>query len=89
MILVNNVAGAPGSFSYGGGTITVPVLAVSQPEGNALGAAVAAGPVSITVDPADAIALKNTMVVLVEPWADDRRQPGQARHRGPGCLAVG
>ena len=62
MILVNNTAGAPGSFSYGGGTITVPVLAVSQSDGDKLVAAVAAGPVSVKVDPADAISLENTMV---------------------------
>jgi subtilisin family serine protease len=62
MILVNNVPGAPGSFSYGGGTITVPVLAVSQADGNALVAAAAGGTVSVKVDPADAISLTNTMV---------------------------
>ena len=63
MILVNNTGGAPGAFSYGGGgTITIPVLAVSQGAGNALVTAVGAGTVSVQVDPAQALPLSNTMV---------------------------
>jgi subtilisin family serine protease len=61
-ILVNNTGGAPGAFSYGGGTITIPTLAVSIDAGTALRNAVAAGPVSVQVDPADAISLTGTMV---------------------------
>jgi minor extracellular serine protease Vpr len=63
MILVNNTGGAPPAFSYGGGgVITIPVLSVSQGEGNALVAAVNAGTVNIQVDPAQAIPLANSMV---------------------------
>ena len=62
-ILVNNVGGAPSSFSFGGGaTITIPVLAVSQPAGGALVSAVNAGPVSVQIDPARAVSLAGTMV---------------------------
>ena len=61
-ILVNNTGGAPGAFSYGGGTITIPALAVSLDDGSALRNAVAAGPVSVQVDPANAISLAGTMV---------------------------
>ena len=61
-ILVNNTGGAPGAFSYGGGTITIPTLAVSLDDGDALRTAVAAGPVSVVVDPANAISLAGTMV---------------------------
>ncbi len=61
MILVMAAPGAPASFSYGGGTITVPVLSVAKSEGNALIAALAGGPVTIQVDPSVAISLSNTM----------------------------
>ncbi len=61
MLLVMAAPGAPASFSYGGGTITVPVLSVAQSQGNALISAMAGGPVTIQVDPAAAISLANTM----------------------------
>jgi len=62
MLLVMAAPGAPASFSYGGGgTITVPVLSVSQSEGNALRSALAGGPVSIQIDPAAAISIARSM----------------------------
>jgi len=62
-ILRNNVAGAPPAFSYGGGgTITIPVLSVTKPDGTALVTAAAAGTVSVQVDPAQAVSLAGTMV---------------------------
>ncbi len=62
-ILRNNVSGAPPSFSYGGGgTITIPVLAVSSADGTALVSALGAGPVTVQVDPAQAQSLAATMV---------------------------
>jgi hypothetical protein len=61
MLLVMAAPGAPASFSYGGGTITVPVLSVSQSDGAALRNALGGGPVSIQIDPAVGISLRNTM----------------------------
>jgi subtilisin family serine protease len=60
VIITNNVAGDPPSFSFGGpGPITVPTFSVSLADGNALRASL---PTTISLDPADAIPLTNTMV---------------------------
>jgi hypothetical protein len=60
VIVSNNVAGDPPSFSFGGpGPITVPTFSVSLADGDALRDSL---PTTISLDPADAIPLTNTMV---------------------------
>ena len=62
MILVMAAPGAPASFSFGSGDpITIPVLSISQAEGNALRAAMNGGPVAIQIDPAAGISLARSM----------------------------
>jgi len=62
VLVYNDRPGAPPSFGYGGGVVGVPTYSISQPDGRALATAVAAGPVSVTIDPSAAISLDNTMV---------------------------
>jgi subtilisin family serine protease len=63
VVVVNTVPGDPPVFAFGGGpAVTVPVLAVSLENGRRLAAAVAAGPVRVTIDPADVIPLTDTIV---------------------------
>ena len=63
VIIYNNVPGDPPDFSFGGGDpVTVPTYAISQANGRALAAAVAAGAVTVTIDPAKTTPLANTVV---------------------------
>ncbi|HWM16180.1 MAG TPA: S8 family serine peptidase [Microbacterium sp.] len=63
VIIFNNAPGDPPSFSFGSAEpVVVPTFSISQSAGQALVAALASGPVSVTIDPANAIALTNTMV---------------------------
>lgn len=62
VLIANNAPGAPPSFSYGGGDVTVPTYSISQADGQRLATAVAAGPVTVTIDPAAATSLANTTV---------------------------
>lgn len=62
-IIYNNAPGDPPSFSFGSTEpVTIPTLSISQADGQALVAALAGGAVSVTIDPASAIPLTNTMV---------------------------
>lgn len=63
VIIYNNVPGDPPDFSFGGGApVTIPVYTASQADGRALAAAVAAGAVTVTIDPANTTSLTNTTV---------------------------
>jgi subtilisin family serine protease len=63
VIIWNNVPGDPPDFSAGaGGPITVPTLTISLADGQRLSAAVAAGAVTATIDPAATTSLTNTTV---------------------------
>ena len=63
MIIWNNVPGDPPDFSFGGGApVTIPTLTISLANGTRLSAAVAAGPVQATIDPAATTSLRNTTV---------------------------
>ena len=63
VIIYNNAPGDPPSFSFGSAVpVTVPTLSISQAAGQALVAALTSGSVSVTIDPASAISLANTMV---------------------------
>ncbi|SFR93660.1 PA domain-containing protein [Microbacterium sp. cf046] len=60
VIIYNNAPGDPPSFSFGSTVpVTVPTFSISQADGNAL---IASGATSVTIDPAQAISLTNTMV---------------------------
>lgn len=63
VIIFNNAPGDPPSFSFGSAVpVTVPTFSISQADGLALAASLATGPVTVTIDPASAIPLTNTMV---------------------------
>jgi subtilisin family serine protease len=63
VIIWNNVPGDPPEFAFGGGApVTIPTLSISLDAGTALSAAVAAGPVTGTIDPAKTIPLRDTTV---------------------------
>ena len=63
VIIWNNVPGDPPDFSFGGGApVTIPVLTISQADGQRLSAAVTAGAVTATIDPAATTSLTNTTV---------------------------
>lgn len=63
VIIWNNVPGDPPDFSFGGGApVTIPTLTISQADGQRLSAAVAAGTVTATIDPAATTSLTNTVV---------------------------
>lgn len=63
VLIYNNVGGVPPSFSFGGGDVTVPTYTISLDDGTALASALAAGQaVVVTIDPAKAVLLPNTMV---------------------------
>ncbi len=63
VIIYNNVPGDPPDFSFGGGApVTIPVYTTSQADGQRLAAAVAAGSVTVTIDPANTTSLTNTTV---------------------------
>ena len=60
VIIYNNAPGDPPSFSFGSTVpVVVPTFSISQAAGARL---IADGASSVTIDPADAIALTNTMV---------------------------
>lgn len=61
-LIVNNVAGFPPSFGFGGGTPNVPAFSISQLDGARLKRAVAGGPVNVTLDPANATNLSGMIV---------------------------
>lgn len=62
-IIWNNVPGDPPSFSFGGGEpVVIPVLTISQANGQKLADADDAGTVDVVIDPAAAISLTNTVV---------------------------
>ncbi|HST66184.1 MAG TPA: S8 family serine peptidase [Mycobacteriales bacterium] len=63
VIIYNNTPGDPPDFSFGGGDpVTIPTYTISQPNGQALAAAVAAGTTTVTIDPANTTSLTNTTV---------------------------
>jgi hypothetical protein len=63
VIIFNNAPGDPPSFSFGSSEpITIPTFVISQADGQALAAAMANEPVTVTIDPAAAIPLTNTTV---------------------------
>ncbi|HZB49524.1 MAG TPA: S8 family serine peptidase, partial [Mycobacteriales bacterium] len=63
VVIWNNVPGDPPDFSFGGGApVTIPTLTISLADGQRLSAAVAAGPVTATIDPAATTSLRNTTV---------------------------
>ena len=63
VIIYNNVPGDPPDFSFGGGApVTIPTYTISQADGQTLAAAVAAGTVTVTIDPANTTSLTNTVV---------------------------
>ena len=63
VIIYNNAPGDPPSFSFGSTVpVTVPTFSISQSAGQGLVAALANGPVTATIDPANAVSLANTMV---------------------------
>jgi minor extracellular serine protease Vpr len=63
VIIWNNVPGDPPDFSFGGGAeVTIPTYTTSQADGQTLLAAVKAGAVTVTIDPANTTALTNTVV---------------------------
>ena len=63
VLIVNNVSGDPPGFSFGGGDTFVPTLVLTQGDGNALKAALAAGKaVTATVSDAVSIPLIGSMV---------------------------
>ena len=63
VIIFNNAPGDPPSFSFGSAEpVVVPTFSISQAAGQALVASLESAPVSVTIDPANAIALTNTMV---------------------------
>ncbi len=57
VIIANNVDGAPPSFSYGGGTVTIPTFTISKSDGLKLKVA----GTNVTLDPALAVSVANTM----------------------------
>ncbi len=60
VIIYNNVPGDPPDFSFGGGApVTIPTYTVSQADGRRL---VAAGAVTVTIDPSQTTSLTNTTV---------------------------
>ncbi len=62
-IIYNNVPGDPPSFSFGSTEpVTIPTFTISQADGARLVSEMAAGTVSVTLDPANAIKLTNTIV---------------------------
>lgn len=61
VIVVNTASGLAPSFSFGGG-VTIRTLATNKLLGDRLLAAIAAGPVMLTLDPAGAVSLTGTMV---------------------------
>ncbi len=67
-LVANNVpqspVDTPPSFSYGGGTVTIPAYTMLQADGTLLKAALAAAagkPVTVSVDPAATVSLADTM----------------------------
>lgn len=63
VIIYNNAPGDPPSFSFGSEEpVTVPTFTISQADGVALAKAVAAGTLTVILDPANAIPLANTVV---------------------------
>jgi len=63
VVIWNNVPGDPPDFSFGGGVpVTIPAFTISLDSGTRLSDAVAAGPVSVTLDPAANTSLRNTTV---------------------------
>lgn len=63
VVIWNNVAGDPPDFSFGGGApVTVPTWTISFDDGGVLSDAVSAGPVKVTLDPAEATSLTDTVV---------------------------
>jgi minor extracellular serine protease Vpr len=60
VIIYNNAPGDPPSFSFGSAVpVTVPTFTISQADGLTL---IASGATSVTIDPASAVSLVNTMV---------------------------
>ena len=63
VIIWNNAPGDPPDFSFGEGPpVTIPTYTISQADGLRLDAAVKAGPVTVTIDPANTTSLTNTTV---------------------------
>lgn len=59
-IIYNNAPGDPPSFSFGSAVpVTIPTFSISQAAGNTL---ISTGATSVTIDPAQAVSLANTMV---------------------------
>ncbi len=63
VVIWNNVPGDPPDFSFGGGAeVTIPTFTISFENGSLLSAALVAGAVQVTIDPAAATSLANTTV---------------------------
>jgi hypothetical protein len=60
VIVANNAPGEPPSFSYGGGTVTVPVVIISQSDGTLIKSKIPG--VNATLDPANKLPIVETMV---------------------------
>ncbi len=61
VIIANNVAGDPPTFSFGGGDTMVPTIIITLADGNSLKAMLSAGAVTATMDPAVGTPLAGSM----------------------------
>ncbi len=61
VIIANNVAGDPPSFSFGGGDTMVPTIIITLADGNAIKSFLASGTVTATMDPAVGTSLSGSM----------------------------
>ena len=66
--------------------MTVPTLSISQADGNAL---ISTGTSRVTIDPAQALPLTNTMVGTSSRGTTIGDPPCEARHRRTGRVALG
>lgn len=85
VLVANNAPGAAPSFSFGGPATFDPqqTLIIGQEHGTTIKAALASGPVTAAVDPADAVSLKGSMV------ATSSRGPNYATEIKPDIGAPG
>jgi subtilisin family serine protease len=58
-------SGAPFSFAYGGGVVTIPAFMITLADGNMLRTRLAAGPVTISMDPNDPTLVLNLLDTMV------------------------
>lgn len=63
IVIWNNVPGDPPDLGFGGGVpVTIPTLTIALEKARPVAAALARGPVRVTIDPAKAISSRNTVV---------------------------